>query len=261
MLSAAALIAAARQADGSLSCAVPQEWLQGRTAFGGFSTAIACHAARGAAQDLPALRAAQIAFVGPVAGDMHARATLLRRGKSSAFVAAQLSSGGQLAMQGTFLFMSDRDSGLRIAAPAAPAAPAPEDARPAMRGKGPAFWQQMDYRHAAPPGERAEAELLRWVRLRSREGLDPVTELLLVGDALPPAVSPLLQGPFVASSALWSLHLHGSAIATHDGWWLVRTRAESAGDGIASQAMTVWNRAGEAVLSGSQTVSFFPAAG
>jgi len=99
------------------------------------------------------------------------------------------------------------------------------------------------------------------VRLRSREGLDPVTELLLVGDALPPAVSPLLQGPFVASSALWSLHLHGSAIATHDGWWLVRTRAESAGNGIASQAMTVWNRAGEAVLSGSQTVSFFPAAG
>ena len=65
----------------------------------------------------------------------------------------------------------------------------------------------------------------------------------------------------MASSANWTVHLHGSDIVAHDGWWLVQTRAESAVGGISSQLMAVWNRAGDAVLSGSQTVTFFPAGG
>ena len=261
MLSAMALIRAAGQADGSFCCDVPDGWLQGRTAYGGLTTAMAYRAARGIAENLPPLRSAQMAFVGPVVGRMHASATLLRRGKSSAFVEARVTCNGELATLGTFLFMADRSSPLRVDAPAAPAAPAPEDAEPAMRGKGSAFTRQLEYRHAMSIGDRSKPELLRWVRLREREGIDPVTELLLIGDALPPGVAPLLQGPFAASSTNWTLHLHGSEIVAHDGWWLVQTRAESAVGGISSQLMAVWNRKGDAVLSGSQTVSFFPAAG
>lgn len=261
MLSATALISAARQADGSFACDVPDGWLQGRTAYGGLTTAMAYNAARSVAENLPPLRSAQLAFLGPVAGRMHARATVLRRGKSSAFVEARVTAGGELAMQGTFVFMADRSSPLRVDAPAAPAAPSPEDAEPAMRGKGSAFSRQLEYRHAMSIADRSKPELLRWVRLREREGIDPVTELLLIGDALPPGVAPMLQGPFMASSANWTVHLHGSDIVAHDGWWLVQTRAESAVGGISSQLMAVWNRAGDAVLSGSQTVTFFPAGG
>ena len=261
MSSATALISTARQADGSFSCDVPDGWLQGRTAYGGLTTALAYNAARSVAQGLPPLRSAQMSFVGPVVGRMHASAAVLRRGKSSAFVEARVTSDGELATLGTFLFMADRSSPLRVDAPAAPAAPSPEDAEPAMRGKGSAFTRQLEYRHAMSIGDRSKPELLRWVRLREREGIDPVTELLLIGDALPPGVAPLLQGPFAASSTNWTLHLHGSEIVAHDGWWLVQTRAESAVGGISSQLMAVWNRAGDAVLSGSQAVSFFPAAG
>jgi hypothetical protein len=48
-------------------------------------------------------------------------------------------------------------------------------------------------------------------------------------------------------------------IATHDGWWLVHNKGESAANGISNQLMSVWNRQGVAAVSGSQTVSYFPA--
>lgn len=253
----ATLISAARQADGSFSCEVPEEWRQGRTAFGGFTAAIAHGAARNVAESLPSLRSAQIAFVGPVGDALDARAAVLRRGKSSAFVEVRGTSGGELAVVGTFLFMADRPSPVNLSACEMPSVPPPEAAEPAMRGKGPAYRSQLEFRHAATMEDRKKPELLRWVRLRERAGIDIASELLLIADALPAGIVPLLETPPVVSSANWTVHLHGSVIAAHDGWWLVRSKAESASGGISMQSMAVWNRAGEAVLSGSQTVSFF----
>ncbi len=255
------LISSARQGDGSFACNLPDDWRQGRTAYGGLIAAIAYHAAFGIEAHLPALRSAQIAFVGPAGAALHARATLLRRGKSSVFVEARISSEGELAAVGTFLFMADRPSPVDLAPPDAPTAPPPETAEPAMRGKGPAYRSQLEFRHAAGLQYRGKTEFLRWVRLREREGVDPVAELLLIGDALPPAIMPKFEVPPIVSSANWTVYLHRSSIAAQDGWWLLQDKAESAIAGISTQSMTVWNRAGHAVLSGSQAISFFTAGG
>jgi acyl-CoA thioesterase len=67
---------------------VPANWLQGRTAYGGFSAALALHAAKAAVPDLPPLRSALIAFIGPLSGTVEVSATLLRRGRNAAFVQA-----------------------------------------------------------------------------------------------------------------------------------------------------------------------------
>jgi acyl-CoA thioesterase len=258
MVSFGALISAARQADGSFACNLPDSWRQGRTAYGGFTAAVAYNAARNIEAQLPPLRSAQIAFIGPVGGTLHARATMLRRGKSSAFVEARVTSDGELAMLGTFLFMAERPSPVNLAPPAAPNVPTPENAEPAMRGKGPAYRSQLEFRHAAAVQDRGKPELLRWVRLREREGIDLASELLLIADALPAGILPLFEIPPIISSANWTMHVHGADIATHDGWWLVQAKAESALGGISNQLMSVWNRAGKAVLSSSQTVSYFP---
>jgi acyl-CoA thioesterase len=186
---------------------------------------------------------------------------MLRRGKSTAFVETRIISDGELAMVGTFLFMAERPSPVNLAAPAAPVAPLPETAEPAMRGQGPAYRSQMEFRHAASLQDRGKPELLRWVRLRERDGIDPVSELILIGDALPAGILPMLEIPPIVSSANWTIHLHGSNIVTHDGWWLVQAKAQSALGGISSQFMSVWNRAGEAVVSATQMVSFFSSSG
>lgn len=261
MPSFAALISTARRADGSLAFDMPDSWRQGRTAYGGLSAAVAYQAARGVDTRLPALRSAQIAFVGPVGTNVQASATILRRGKSSAFVEARVLSDGEPALLATFLFMAGRASAVNLAAPTAPAVPAPETAEPAMRGKGPAYRGHMEFRHAASAQDRGKPELLRWVRLRERDGIDPVSELLLIGDALPAGILPLFEIPPIVSSANWTVNLHGTDLTTQDGWWLVNNRAESAVDGISAQSMQVWNRSGVAAVSASQTVSFFVAAG
>ena len=258
MTSFATLINASRQPSGSLAFNVPDDWLQGRTAYGGFTAAIAYHAAKSVEAELPPLRSAQIAFIGPVSSDVQVRASLLRRGKSSAFVQARVTSNGELSMLGTFLFMADRPSELALLAPRAPTVPAPEDAEPALRGKGPAYRSQFEFRHGATTQDRSKPELLRWARLHERDGVDAVTELFLIGDALPAGILPLFDVPPIISSANWTVHVH-SDIATHDGWWLVHNKGESAVNGISSQLMSVWNRNGDAAVTSSQTVSYFPA--
>jgi acyl-CoA thioesterase len=259
MTSFATLINSSRQPSGSLAFDVPDDWLQGRTAYGGLTAAVAYHAAKSVETDLPPLRSAQIAFIGPVSNDVQVRASLLRRGKSSAFVQARVTSNGELGMLATFLFMADRPSALTLSAAQAPAVPAPEDAAPAMRGKGPAYRGQFEFRHGASAQERNKPELLRWARLQEREGIDAVSELLLIGDALPAGILPLFEAPPIISSATWNVHIHGSEIETHDGWLLVHSKGESAVNGISNQLMSVWNRSGTAVVSASQTVSYFPA--
>ncbi|AHE55498.1 thioesterase family protein [Sphingomonas sanxanigenens] len=257
MVGIAALLDAAGRDPGRLELDLPEGWTQGRTAYGGLSAAIAYRAARSVQPDLPPLRAAQIAFVGPVSGALFAQATLLRRGRTSAFVRADLFNGDAVALSATFLFMDERASEVQFDAPAMPEVPAPEDAAPAMRDGAPAFTERLDYGHGLPFSERGHPELLRWVRLRDRDGLDAATEMLLVGDALPPGATPLMPRPAPISSANWTVNLLTPAPATTDGWWLLQSRAEHAAGGVSSQAMRVWNRAGAGVMTGSQTVSIF----
>ena len=60
------ILAAATPIDGGFRAQIPSDWLQGRTAYGGLSSALALHAAQGIEPDLPPLRSAQIAFIGPL---------------------------------------------------------------------------------------------------------------------------------------------------------------------------------------------------
>ena len=59
---------------------IPPSWHQGRTAYGGLSAALAYQAAKLAEADLPPLQSAQIAFAGPLAGEVTITASTLRRG-------------------------------------------------------------------------------------------------------------------------------------------------------------------------------------
>jgi len=61
--------------------------MQGRTTYGGLSAALCLKAAEGLAEGA-ALRSAQIAFVGPVGGDVRIKTDVLRRGKSAVYINA-----------------------------------------------------------------------------------------------------------------------------------------------------------------------------
>jgi acyl-CoA thioesterase len=251
------ILAATTPVENGFRAAIPAGWLQGRTSYGGLSSALALHAAQQAEPDLPPLRSAQIAFIGPLSGEVMVTATKLRRGRNAAFIQADIVSEAGLGYRATFVFMSDQPSRIdldgRLQTRHRPPAP---DAR-LYTGPEEFFTHNfnfLDLREEAP----GDAEWLRWARLRAFEGLDPMVQVLAVADALPPAAFKLLgKQPAPISSLTWIVNLLTPSPATTDGWWLLSAQSDYAKNGCSSQAMTIWNAAGQPIAQGMQSVAIF----
>lgn len=252
-MSLPAILNAATESPDGLSFDIPPNWLQGRTSYGGLSSALALQAARRLAPDLPPLRTAQISFVGPLSGRVTAGATLLRRGRTAAFVRADVTGEAGLGLAATFVFTHDQPSHVDHVDLPAPAS-LPEPPTPSVLSTGiPSFIGNFDVIEV--PG--APTDWTRWVRLKHRQGLDPMTEIIAVADALPPAAFRLAKTLGPISSMTWLVNLLTSAPATRDGWWLMRSVTEYARNGCSSQTMAIWNADGEPIASGMQSVALF----
>ncbi|MGR6328130.1 thioesterase family protein [Sphingomonas sp. XXL09] len=234
---------------------IPADWLQGRTAYGGLSAALALHAAQASDSDLPPLRSALVAFVGPLSGRVSVRAERLRRGRNAAYVQADVIGEAGLGLRATFVFMAPVASTVdhRIDRGSAETPPTADAA--VYRGH-PAVtfsrnFEMVDATIAPDAGWR------RWVRLAERDGLDPAVELIAVADCLPPAALRLVGGPAPVSSMTWQLNLLGPPAPTRDGWWLLDSDTDYAHQGNSSQRMTVRNAEGTVVAEQMQSVALF----
>ncbi len=255
-----ALLAATVREGDRLRAAVPDSWMQGRTAYGGLSSALALQGALALAEPRFPLRTALVAFVGPTAGDCTVEASVLRRGKSSDAVTATVRSGEEVGTQATFLFGRDRPSAIDASALPMPDVPAAADLAERRTRDLPTFTQHFDMRLAG--GERLASgsergELTWWVRLREPVAAPAAVALLALGDALPPAA--FCQLPTIApvSSMSWTLHLLEAEPETDDGWWLLRSVATRTAHGFSAQEMTIWNTAGHAVATGGQGIAVY----
>lgn len=253
------ILARVKQTESGFDAVIPETWMQGRTAYGGLSTALALEAARSVSPDLPSLRSAQISFVGPLAGAVQVRPTLLRHGRSAAFIGVDVLGEAGLGLRATFVFMRGRPSGVDYSAAAPPEVVRPETAEAAFkRTAGPHFTDNFDYRHARPATVTADrADFLRWVRLIDPEGVASPVGLMALGDALPPAAMDLMVEKGPVSSITWMINLLVDAPVTRDGWWLMRSTSAFARQGCSSQAMAIWNADGEPVATGMQSVALF----
>lgn len=247
-----------RRIDGGFATIVPDGWMQGRTSYGGFSAALALEAARGLADDLPPLRSAQVSFVGPLAGEVEVRARILRRGRNASWISAEVSSAAGVGLTATFVFMGAVDSALHLHEVPLPANVVPVDqAKPLPEGRGPGFAGHFNRRFGLPRTDRPEPEIGWWVQLKDREGLDPMVELMLCADALPPGVLFMMPNPAPISSMTWLVNLLTPLPETRDGWWLLRSAGNYAEKGCSSQDMAIWNADGTAVAMGMQSIALF----
>lgn len=255
MTSLPALLAQAQRTDTGFTTEIPSNWLQGRTAYGGLSTALALTAAKQIEPDLPPLRSAQVAFVGPLAGPVTVTATKLRRGRNAAFIQSDIASEAGLGLRTTFVFMAPLQSAIDHDATAA-AQHAPPAADAQLYTGPPEFFTGnfnfYDLKDAAGP-----TEWLRWGRLIDREGLDPEVELMALGDALPPAAFKLFEKMTPLSSLTWIVNILRPRAATRDGWWLLEAQTDRAREGYSSQSMRMRNADGALVAEGMQGVAIF----
>lgn len=251
------ILANATPADGGLDAHIPDTWLQGRTAYGGLSAALALEAARNADADMPPLRSAQISYVGPLSGDVSVRALKLRRGRNAAFVRSDVTGEAGLGLSATFVFMNAMESQVHLNDAPAPIVPSPEEATGGERTHKNFFTNNFEWRDALPKPAQPEPDFSRWVRLEQRVGLDPMVELIAIGDAMPPAAMPLFKTPAPISTMTWLINLLTPTPQTRDGWWLVRATATYAENGCSSQSMGIWNSDGDPIATGMQSVALF----
>lgn len=257
-MSLVCLLSGIQRTGKELTADIGPGWMQGRTIYGGASTALALAAARRELPDLPQLRSAQIAFVAPLSGRIILEPKLLRSGSNSAFVEVDVRSESGLGLRGIFLFSRDRSSSVDHFEPIqadidlTPDMTAPRE-RPA---RGDFFGDHFEYRPAYQSGKAISSHAARWVRARHHGEVAPELEMVALADALPPAVTSMMEQK-IASSINWTFNIVSPVPVTRDGWWLLRSDAIVARHGFSSQVMTMWDRDLQMVATGMQSVAIF----
>lgn len=237
--------------------AIPPTWMQGRTAFGGLSSAIGLHGAMLAEDGLPPLRSAQIAFIGPLAGEVSVTTKLLRRGRTAAFIQSDITGEKGLGLRAIYVFMQALDSEVDYAHHDAPdIGPPPAD--DALHSGPPEFFtHNFEYAEKRTSDEEGVPRFTRWMRLKERDGLDPMVELIAMGDSLPPAAVALQSRGAPVSSINWFVNVLEPEPKTENGWWIVQTDSDMARHGNSSQANGLWASDGTPVAAGMQSVALF----
>lgn len=237
----------------------PARWMQGRTLYGGLSAAIALRACELQVPDLPPLRSAQIAFIGPVPQDLRVQATVLRRGRSVTYMAADILDEGKVVLRALFAFGAARQSQFGAVAPSAPDCPAPADCPEFLNGNRVSFMQNIDQLQAGellPLSGAPRGDLMLWVR--HKQPVSPgMAALVALGDALPPGCFTRFTEPVTLSSATWSFDLLEPERVTGVGWHLLRSVDDNIADGYSMQQMSMWGEDGRAILQGRQAVAIF----
>lgn len=236
---------------------LPNSWTQGRTAFGGLSSALAYHTASQIEPMLPPLRSAQIAFVGPLFGTLTTESRMLRRGKNSAFIQSEVSGDKGLGLHCNFIFASPRPTHVTTSDFDPPDFPPLPTVEQLHSGPPQFFTSNFEYVGKRIDTATKTNRLTRWMRLKQRERLDSAAELLCVGDSLPPSVMGLLDSNAMVSSMNWQINFIADNPATEDGWWLIDSHTHHADHGASSQYMSIWNSERQLIATGMQSVAYY----
>ncbi|WP_084398821.1 thioesterase family protein [Henriciella aquimarina] len=254
------LIAGLRRGTaGRVEARIPEDWMQGRTTYGGLTAALCLESAMECVSDMP-VRAAQVAFIGPVGGDVVISPTVLRRGKSSAFVNADLVTEDGLMARCLFTFGAKRASKLDQRSRQCPDVKAPDQCPAFFSDQRPTFAHHFDIRLAGghtPMSGADRGDMTIWLCHKDEGALWNPTTLLSIADAPPPAAMSMMTEPAPISSMTWMAEFLTDDVVTEEGWFLAHHEAQATKDGYSSQSMRLWNRMGEPVMIGRQTVAVF----
>lgn len=249
--------------EGGWRGTIPENWRQGRTAYGGLTAGLSLVAALKDFTNLPPLRSAVFNFIGPVTDDPVFSSRLLRKGRNVTSVETEGRIGEDTISTATFIFGAARESDLSVKHPAPPAPP-PEDCEAFTpefaRDFVPIFFHNFDTRliaGARPMSGAKEGYIRTWSRHHDEASRDSMTSFVTLGDVLPPAALPMFTKMGPVSSVNWMLNILVDDPVTTDGWWHVETTLTAASGGYASQVMRYWNTDGVLVAEGMQAVAIF----
>ncbi len=252
-------------APGRYNATISESWLQGRTAFGGLSSALVAQAMRQQVAPERRLRALSVSFVGPApAGHHQLQLRSLRDGGSVSHMQGELVCNGDVAVAVNAAYGKDRISRIAVDSPPRPAAiKAPQDCLklPSVEGLTPAFTQHFEMLLAdghLPLSGGDHPDFAMWLRFAEPT---PMTEsaLIALADAPPMPGLNMIQPPGVGSSLSWYLEFPEAVDAAEaiDGWWYLDYRSQAGSHGYFSNHATIWTPSGKAAMFSRQVATVF----
>ena len=254
------LLSRMEAADGASLLDVPEDWLQGRTLFGGLQAVVGLAAMRSLAPDSP-LRSLQVTFLAPVpGGPVRARAQILRSGKSATHVEARIVDGDNTLCLMVGVFGRPRDSAVALRPRQSHVAPTNPFQLPRIPGVTPNFTQHFKARWIAggPPWSGTEQPDIV-VELAMRDsGNATESHVLAMADFIPPIALSYLKTPVPAASLTWMLELLTEDVSSLplEGW-RVDAQMTAAHSGYINQSLMLWGPGGVPVALGRQTMVVF----
>lgn len=260
--------------DGNVEFQIAEDWLQGRTTFGGLLAIQAVIAARElAGRDWPQeweLRALQATFVSPIQpGTVRMDVQVLREGRNTKQIQVTAKQDGQIGAVFFCIFGLPLDSRLDQLLPQRPPIEKQADDLTTIiyfRGISPTFTQHVDLRWAggAIPytgGNTWHSNLYMRLKpdehVRSIRYFNELITIMLADSAPTPAVG-RVRGHCPASSVSWALELRTpkEPIDPH-AWWRLDKDAVAAAQGYVNERATLWTPSGELAAFGYQVVAVY----
>lgn len=250
------------QADGDgWSASVGEDWMQGRSVFGGLQAALALRAMRALLPVALPLRCLQTTFMAPVpAGPVRVRAQILRQGKNVVHVEARLEQGGQTLCLLVGVFGARRPSAITIT----PRQSLVEGGEPIefryIPGVTPSFtrhfpsrWLRGGLPFSGHPHPAAVVEI-------NMQDSGAVSEyhVLAIADFIPPVGLSLLKSPAPGSSLSWMIEfLRERYDDLPLPGWRVDAELVAASGGYTHQSVMVWGPDGAPVALSRQSMVVF----
>jgi acyl-CoA thioesterase len=240
---------------------VGEDWLQGRSAFGGLQAALALRAMRELVPVEMPLRTLQVTFIAPVpAGGVTIRARCLREGRSVVQVEASLCDGETILCRLLGVFGSARPSALDFQPEQPPVEIAAAEELRYIEGRMPAFTQHFRARWLRGDlpfsGGRQRDSILQ-LSLRD-DGHPDETHVLAFADFIPPIALSMFTAPTPGSSLSWMIELlrdRYDDLGMDD--WRIDARLIAARDGYTNQSVMLWGPRGEPVALSRQSMVVF----
>lgn len=257
------LMDALKPVDGGWSVEIPDDWLQGRSAFGGLQAALAVRAMKTLLPAPLPLRTLQVTFLAPVgSGGVKLTAQVLRQGKSAIHMEARFMDGAQTLCVIIAIFGAGRESAVNIV----PRQPEVKSEKPItfafMPGLTPNFTQhyRMSWLRGRPPfsGGTLPEAVIEVSFAQPEAGPTTVEHVISIADVIPPVALSLLKKPAPGSSMTWTLEMLVDDVSQlAQAGWRLDCELPAAGGGYTSQSVMVWGPGGEAVALSRQNMVVF----
>ena len=244
---------------GELQVDVPEDWLQGRSLFGGLQTALALSAIRSLVPQRP-VRSRQTNFIAPLAGRVRAQATVFRSGKNATQAEARLYGEDGLTTQVMAVFGAPRSSQVEMKMPPAKAIAGSPIEFPIVPGLTPAFLEHFAMRltKGHPPFSGMETTDASYQLDMHDDG--PIAEghIVAFADVVPPVGLSSLTTPTFGSTLSWMLEfLTAPAPDLPLQNWTLESSLLSAEAGYTNQRNTLFSPHGQAIALSHQCMLVF----